>query len=183
MISILILDTFQHMSIQLPHQVILKLNQNKYNDPSVSKQTQLQKKEHNSRVVHTKVLKCYPSSLRAKKWVTCLAVLSFNPLIYATISTIYLINRHSGVIYNFYFFGHDWSRYLTRLSAKWLGMTCNCIWGTEIAFEINMFMHKNVFTLPVSFTGSYTTDKRNLPRQNNLILQKKVVWCAQGCEF
>ena len=57
MISILILDTLQHMSIQLPHQVILKLNENKYNDPSVSKQTQLLKKEHNSRVVHTKVLK------------------------------------------------------------------------------------------------------------------------------
>ena len=44
-------------------------------------------------------------------------------------------------------------------------------------------MHKNVFTLPVSFTGSYTKDEPNLPRQNNLILQKKVVWHAQGCEF
>ena len=44
-------------------------------------------------------------------------------------------------------------------------------------------MHKNVFTLPVSFTGSYTEDKPNLPRQNNLILQKKGVWHAQGCEF
>ena len=44
-------------------------------------------------------------------------------------------------------------------------------------------MHKNVFTLPVSFAGSYTKDKPNLPTENNLILQKKVVWCAQGCEF
>ena len=35
-------------------------------------------------------------------------------------------------------------------------------------------MHKNVFTLPVSFTGSYTRDEPNVPRQNNLILQKKV---------
>ena len=35
-------------------------------------------------------------------------------------------------------------------------------------------MHKNVFTLPVSFTGSYTEDEPNFPRKNNLILQKKV---------
>ena len=35
-------------------------------------------------------------------------------------------------------------------------------------------MHKNVFTLPASFTGSYTVDEPNFPRQNNLILQKKV---------
>ena len=32
-----------------------------------------------------------------------------------------------------------------------------------------LFMHKIVFTLPVSFTGSYTEDKPNLPRQNILI--------------
>ena len=35
-------------------------------------------------------------------------------------------------------------------------------------------MHKNVFTLPVNFIGSYTQDEPNLPWQNNLILQKKV---------
>ena len=35
-------------------------------------------------------------------------------------------------------------------------------------------MHKNVFTLPVSFTGSYTEDEPHCPWQNNLILQKKV---------
>ena len=35
-------------------------------------------------------------------------------------------------------------------------------------------MHKNGFTLPVSFTGSYTHDKPKFPRQNNLILQNKV---------
>ena len=35
-------------------------------------------------------------------------------------------------------------------------------------------MHKNVFTLPVSFTGSYSEDEPNFPRKNNLILQKKV---------
>ena len=40
-------------------------------------------------------------------------------------------------------------------------------------------MHKNVFMLPVSFTGSYTEDKPNCPRQNNLILQKTV----SGVEF
>ena len=37
-----------------------------------------------------------------------------------------------------------------------------------------LFMHKNVFTLPVNFIGSYTKDEANLPWQNNLILQKKV---------
>ena len=37
-------------------------------------------------------------------------------------------------------------------------------------------MHKNVFILPVSFTGSYTEDK---PIWYNLILQKKV----SGVEF
>ena len=40
-------------------------------------------------------------------------------------------------------------------------------------------MHKNVFMLPVRFTGSYTEDKPNCPRQNNLILQKTV----SGVEF
>ena len=35
-------------------------------------------------------------------------------------------------------------------------------------------MRKNVFTFPVSFTSSYTEDKPNFPRQNNLILQRKV---------
>ena len=44
-------------------------------------------------------------------------------------------------------------------------------------------MQKDVFMLPVSFTGSKTEDKPTLHRQNNLILQKKVVWCRQGCEF
>ena len=62
---------------------------------------------------------------------------------------IYAINRHSstpclitllartrhGVVYDFYFFGQRWSHYFIVLSAKittkWLGMTCGCIWGTE----------------------------------------------------
>ena len=35
-------------------------------------------------------------------------------------------------------------------------------------------MHKNVFALPVSFTGSYTKNEPNFPQQNDLILQKKV---------
>ena len=34
-------------------------------------------------------------------------------------------------------------------------------------------MHKNVLTLPVSFTGSYTEDEPNFLQQNNLILQLK----------
>ena len=37
-----------------------------------------------------------------------------------------------------------------------------------------LFMHKNIFTLPMSFTGSYTEDEPNFPWQNNLILQKMV---------
>ena len=37
-----------------------------------------------------------------------------------------------------------------------------------------MFMHKNVFTLPMTFTGSFTEDEPNIPRQNNVIVQKKV---------
>ena len=35
-------------------------------------------------------------------------------------------------------------------------------------------MHKNVFTIPMSFTGSYNEDELNFPWQNNLILQKTV---------
>ena len=36
--------------------------------------------------------------------------------------------------------------------------------------------HKNVYTLPVSFTGSTscTEDEPNFPRQNNLVLRKRV---------
>ena len=44
--------------------------------------------------------------------------------------------------------------------------------GGEIL--ILRFMHNNVFTLPVSFTGSYTEDQSHiLLGQNNLILQKR----------
>ena len=35
-------------------------------------------------------------------------------------------------------------------------------------------MHKNVFLLPESFTGSYTKDEPNFPQQNNGILKKMV---------
>ena len=35
-------------------------------------------------------------------------------------------------------------------------------------------MHKNVFTLPVSFTVSYSEHEPNFPWQNNVILQKRV---------
>ena len=37
-----------------------------------------------------------------------------------------------------------------------------------------LFMHKNVFTLSVSFTASYTKDEPTFQRQKNLILQKIV---------
>ena len=47
------------------------------------------------------------------------------------------------------------------------------------SFEIqkrkqNIVHAQKCFTLPVSFTGSYTEDQPNFRRQNNLILQKKV---------
>ena len=35
-----------------------------------------------------------------------------------------------------------------------------------------LFMHKNVFIVPVNFARSYTEDERNFPRRNNIILQK-----------
>ena len=43
-------------------------------------------------------------------------------------------------------------------------------------------MHKHVFTLPVSFTGSYTEEEPNFRQQNNPISQK-VVRRKQGSEF
>ena len=43
-------------------------------------------------------------------------------------------------------------------------------------------MHKNVFTLPVSFAGSYTEDEPNFPRPNNVISQT-VLWRKQAGEF
>ena len=73
--------------------------------------------------------------------------------------------------------------------AKWLCMTCNCIWGTEIAFETKKQKYNIVYAQKYlsysfhEFTGSYPKDEPNFPRQNNLILQKKVVWHRQGCEF
>ena len=42
---------------------------------------------------------------------------------------------------------------------------------------------KNVFTLLVSFIGSYIEDEQDFPRRNNLILQKTGVWHSQGSEM
>ena len=36
--------------------------------------------------------------------------------------------------------------------------------------HVILFKHKNVFTLHVSYIGSYTEDEPDFPRQNNLIL-------------
>ena len=36
---------------------------------------------------------------------------------------------------------------------------------------------KNIFTLAMSFAGSYTEDEQNFPRQNNLILQQILHCC------
>ena len=44
-------------------------------------------------------------------------------------------------------------------------------------------MYKNVFTLNVSFTGSYNEDEPNFPQQNNLILQKKVTGVDKAVNF
>ena len=38
-----------------------------------------------------------------------------------------------------------------------------------------LLMSKNIFTLPMSFTGSYTEDEPNSSRQNNLIILQKMV--------
>ena len=38
-------------------------------------------------------------------------------------------------------------------------------------------------SLPVNFTGSYTEDEPNFPRQNNLILQKSVVGVDKVMNF
>ena len=46
-----------------------------------------------------------------------------------------------------------------------------------------MFMHKNVFTLNVSFTGSYNDDEPNFPQQNNLTLQTKVTGVDKVVNF
>ena len=43
-------------------------------------------------------------------------------------------------------------------------------------------MHKHVFTLPVSFTGSYTEEEPNFPQRNNPVSQK-VVRRKQRSEF
>ena len=43
-----------------------------------------------------------------------------------------------------------------------------------ISLFYTTFGARLVFTLPMSFTGSYTEDELNFPWQNNLILQKKM---------
>ena len=58
----------------------------------------------------------------------------------------------------------------------------NSIWNRETKNKI-LFKHKNVFTLPESFVGSYTEDEPDFPRRNNQILQKVGVWRGQGSEF
>ena len=60
-------------------------------------------------------------------------------ILWTPLITLLAKTRH-GVIYNFYFFCHRSSHFLNYFLhqdfEKWLGMSCNCIWGTEIAFEI-----------------------------------------------
>ena len=58
----------------------------------------------------------------------------------------------------------------------------NSIWNKET--EIKYCPRtKNVFTLLVSFIGSYVEDEQDFPRRNNLILQKTGVWHGQGSEM
>ena len=44
----------------------------------------------------------------------------------------------------------------------------------DLQLQIILFTHKNVFTSPVTFTGSNTKDEPNFPPQNNIILQEMV---------
>ena len=44
-------------------------------------------------------------------------------------------------------------------------------------------MHKNVFTLPVSFTGSYTEEEPNFPLGNNPVSQKVESGVNKGVNF
>ena len=57
----------------------------------------------------------------------------------------------------------------------------NKTWQNDwVAFEVKkqkkkiLFMHKNVFTLPVGVTSSYTEGEPDFPRQNNVVLSKKL---------
>ena len=62
-----------------------------------------------------------------------------------------------------------------------LGTTCRYASEVyiEIAFKtktkIKLSMHKNVLTLPVSFSGSYTEDGQNFPWQNLIIFEENDV--------
>ena len=44
-------------------------------------------------------------------------------------------------------------------------------------------MHKNVFTLPVSFTGSHIEDEPNFPQRKKTNFTENCVRCRQGSEF
>ena len=67
---------------------------------------------------------------------------------------ILLAKTRSGVIYDFHYFGHRWSCYFPQQDfAKWLDMTCNYIWGTEIAFETK----KQKYNIVHSQTCFYVT--------------------------
>ena len=44
-------------------------------------------------------------------------------------------------------------------------------------------MNKNIFTLPVSYIGSYIEDEPGFPRQNILRLPETGVWHRQGSKF
>ena len=73
-------------------------------------------------------------------------------------NTYSIINRHSLTP----FWTHHWLKHL---------------------MHVILFKHKNVFTLHVSYIGSYTEDEPDFPRQNNLILLKTGVWRRRDSEF
>ena len=96
--------------------------------------------------------------------------------------TPYLLNHSMESFTIFNFFSHGWSLYFMLLSTttlcKMTGYDLqlhlryrNSIWNKET--EIKYCLCTKCFTLPVSFTGSYTEDETNFPRQN-IILQKMV---------
>ena len=68
-------------------------------------------------------------------------------------------------------------------------MTCSCISGTEITFEIekqkyNIVRAQKCFYVTREFYRFlYTEDKPNSPRQNNPSNFTEKGRCLQGCEF
>lgn len=73
------------------------------------------------------------SSFQGLRFLQKLKIGIFNPLLN---SSCMAITRHE-VIYDFYFPNHSWSHYFLPPATTLCKVTCNCIWGTEVAFQRN----------------------------------------------